>query len=361
MATPWKENWEETKSNFRKFWKRDGLVVTTSNWSNGILRPEGPIEEIPDMPVPLNQEESYKLPEWISNREQKKLAQYQYLLDDMPGANGLIGPGSLALYVGCIPGFGEHSVWYNHVEMDPDEYPELIADYSLEWARHQEALIDQLQKDSEGRFVVGFPDLVENIDIISSMRGPQNLMIDFYDRPEWIKEKVSQINKVYFEVYENMYKKIKMDDDSSFFWAYGVWGDGKTAKVQCDASAMISPEMFNEFVVPGLAEQCEWLDHSLYHLDGENAFCHLDSLLAIDALDAIEYQPVHTDGGNPKWWSDYKKILGAGKCLQIVNCKRKDVIPTLNEIGGKGVFLQVERIENEDDVQWLDEATREFR
>ena len=48
---------------------------------------------------------------------------------------------------------------------------------------------------------------------------------------------------------------------------------------------------------PGLTEQCQWLDWSIYHLDGEHAMCHLDALLEIDALDAII---IGRGGGSPE-------------------------------------------------------------
>ena len=38
-------------------------------------------------------------------------------------------------------------------------------------------------------------------------------------------------------------------------------------------------------------EQCRWLDHSLYHLDGTQALHQLPALLAIEELDAIEWTP----------------------------------------------------------------------
>ena len=42
-----------------------------------------------------------------------------------------------------------------------------------------------------------------------------------------------------------------------------------------DASAMFSTPMFRRFVAPALTAQCEWLDYSLYHLDGTQAVHHL--------------------------------------------------------------------------------------
>ncbi len=107
---------------------------------------------------------------------------------------------------------------------------------------------------------------------------------------------------------------------SSAFGAFRIWGPGKTAKVQCDACAMFSPEMFRDFVKPALAEQCAWLDHAIYHLDGTQCICHLDHLLAIDSLRAIEWTPqAGIEGGaHERWFPLYKRILDAGKSVQIM-------------------------------------------
>ena len=106
-------------------------------------------------------------------------------------------------------------------------------------------------------------------------------------------------------------------------------------------SAMFSPDMFARFMVPSLAEQCEWLDHSVYHLDGTQAACHLDHLLGIEALDAIEWTPqagIET-GGSPRWYDLYKRILSAGKSLQVIGVNPGEIIPLLDAIGGKGVYI----------------------
>jgi 5-methyltetrahydrofolate--homocysteine methyltransferase len=104
---------------------------------------------------------------------------------------------------------------------------------------------------------------------------------------------------------------------------------------------MLSPYLFDTFVVPALTEQCQWLDHSLYHLDGTQAMIHLDSLLGIDALNAIEWTPqagIET-GGHPRWHTLYRKILNAGKSIQAVGVHKDEVLPLLDAIGGKGVYI----------------------
>jgi hypothetical protein len=128
---------------------------------------------------------------------------------------------------------------------------------------------------------------------------------------------VREINQVWFDVYQRLYDIIKLEDGSSVFEPFSIWGPGKTGKLQCDISTMILPAMFDRFVVDVLEEQCVWLDDSLYHLDGTQALCHLDSLLGIEELKAIEWtlQDGIESGGDPRWYDLYRKILAQGKSV----------------------------------------------
>jgi hypothetical protein len=191
---------------------------------------------------------------------------------------------------------------------------------------------------------VGCPDLIENMDALSSLRGAQTLCMDMVERPEWVEQKIHEINDVWFAAYQHIYDLIKLEDGSSAFGAFYIWSPGKVAKLQCDASAMFSPRMYKRFVVPALTAQCAWLDHSLYHLDGTQAMVHLDSLLAIEPLDAIEWTPqagIET-GGNKRWHDLYRRILAAGKSVQVVNVELNEVRPLLDAIGPKGVYMLIQ-------------------
>jgi hypothetical protein len=204
------------------------------------------------------------------------------------------------------------------------------------------------------------PDLIENLDVLSSLRGAQTLMEDMIERPAWVKQHIAEINACYFQVYEALRARIGLADGSTCFWAFHLWGPGRTAKVQCDALAMISPAMFDEFVRPALAEQCEWLDGAMFHLDGTQAIPHLTSLLAIPGLDAIEYTPQAgvESGGHERWWPLYRRILEAGKSVQIVAVKPHEVAPLLDAIGARGVYLHVDGITDAETLRALENEVR---
>lgn len=184
--------------------------------------------------------------------------------------------------------------------------------------KHQYML--KLAKElSKGDFLIDIPDIVEGLDILAAMRGPQNMCFDLIDRPDVVKEYINQLDELYFIYYDVMYDIVKDDDGSSSFTSFHVWGPGRTAKLQCDFSALISPDQFREFVLPSLSKQCKKLDTSLYHLDGLDAVRHIDALMEIKELDILHWipGPGYPDSGSEHWYPLYDKVIKADKLLWL--------------------------------------------
>src|SRR5699024_7599957 len=133
------------------------------------------------------------------------------------------------------------------------------------------------------------PELMENIDVLASLRGAQNTVYDLIDEPEEMEERIQQVTDVYFDYYDRFYDLVKDTDGSSSYTVFQIWGEGKTAKIQCDFSALMSPNQFREFIVDPLRQQARKLDHVLYHLDGPDAIKHVDALMEIEEIDALQW------------------------------------------------------------------------
>jgi 5-methyltetrahydrofolate--homocysteine methyltransferase len=195
---------------------------------------------------------------------------------------------------------------------------------------------------SSGRWLVGCWDLIENLDTLAQLRGPQEMLIDLLEHPEWVEASMWQINQAYFECYDSIEPLIRDPWGGTTFNAFQLWGLGRTIKVQCDFSCMVSPQMFGRFVVPALAAQCAWADNALYHLDGTQAVQHLDALLAIDSLDGIEWTPQAgiPRGGDPMWYDLYRRIKAAGKIVQAIEVEHDQVLPLIDAVGPEGLYIQ---------------------
>lgn len=231
-----------------------------------------------------------------------------------------LGPGSMALYLGAEPVFTPETVWFRECARDAAD---LLHRCSFgpenKWWKLHCSMIRRAVEATRGEFLVNIPDIIENVDILAAMRGPQNLLYDMIDEPALVREAVGRIEELYFRYYDAMYDLVKDEDGSNSFTAFQIVGSGKTAKVQCDFSALMSPDQFREIVQPSLSKQCRALSHSLYHLDGPDALRHVDALMEIGDLQALQWtcgagQP---DGSSDRWFPLYDKVRKAGKSLWI--------------------------------------------
>lgn len=338
----YKPNWDETRRHFVDWWAHRGLVVGAWNPP----RAERPIEDVEEPPPPpADRRGLYCDAGPRAHRMHRHLAGGWYGLDILPVAVPEFGPGSLGTFLGAEPNFGPDTVWYEHPwanRADPESLPPLRLDGANRWWLKHLEVIDAMVARAGGRFLVGCPDLVENMDVLAALRGGMAFLQDLIDRPAWVERILEEINHVWFAAYQQIYDRIRLPDGSSVFWAFLLWGPGKVAKLQCDASAMFGPGMFRRFVLPPLTRQCQWLDHSCYHLDGTAALMHLDALLEIEALDAIEWtpEPKAPPGGDRHWHDLYRRIKSAGKSVLVVQIAPDQVAPLLDAVGPAALYLQ---------------------
>lgn len=165
-------------------------------------------------------------------------------------------------------------------------------------------------------WVVGVFDLHSNMDCLSAARGPQDLMVDMMDCPDDVEAALNSVRRSYAPTFTKLYEAAGQDKTGCMSWL-PYYCEGKFAMIQCDFICMISPAMSRRFVIPALEEEAQFLDHCCYHLDGPDALVHLDDLLAIDRIDAIQWVP---GSGAPEiieWMDVLKKIQSAGKSLYI--------------------------------------------
>jgi hypothetical protein len=77
-------------------------------------------------------------------------------------------------------------------------------------------------------------------------------------------------------------------------------------------------------------------------------------------LKAIEWTPKHgiENGGNPRWYALYRKILEAGKSVQVVGVEPEEVIPLIDAIGNKGVYIMTSSEDKLQALRLVDEVER---
>jgi len=316
-----------------------------STWWNGgdIGRPalqmivvrDEPAEVIPTRPEPEGWGGRYSTRDldYSVYLAQRTCARLHYLAEAVPTAAPDLGPGCLALYLGCTCIEANETVWFEPCIERPEEARFVYDRENFYWD-FTLRFTDELLRVGRGRFLLSFPDLIEGLDTLAAMRAPELLLMDLLERPEWVRCSLRRITDRYFHYYDILYDRMRDEVGGSNFWA---WAPGRMAKLQCDFSAMISPAMFRDFMVPVLTEMCERLSYTMYHWDGPGALCHHDALLSIPGLDMLQWTP--GAGEEPtwgrKWWRYYHKSIEAGKKL-LIDCNDVETMEELKrEFGAK--------------------------
>ncbi len=306
--------WSEVKERFEAWWQR-------SSCGRPLMRVIARRDEscaAAGLPPPQSNEQNRLDPDYNVARYRNYMNSHYFMAEAFPNTTASLGPGSLAVYLGAEPEFAPSTVWYKPCIKDFAAL-ELNFDKNNYWFRRHADAIRRQRELSDGEFFVGIPDLVEGVDILSAMRGPQEFCFDLIDSPELIKKHLTVLNELYHKYYEAFYELAKDDTPGNCYIAFEIWGKGRTIKMQCDFAALMNPEQFREFVVPYLQEQARHYDRRLYHFDGPGALQHLDAVMAIPEIDAVQWVPGagNTPSGDEKWFWIYDKIKNSGKALWI--------------------------------------------
>jgi len=252
-----------------------------------------------------------RLDRWLEGTE--------FLCEAVPHFSPDFGPDQMAAFCGAPLHYSEDSPDTNWVEPIVADW----ADFEVRLEpgnRHWQGILDYSRKlaaHSRGRYVVGVCDLHGNGDLLSALRSPSALCLDFYDAPELVARRMLEGRRLFPVVYDALHQAGGMDAETGSIGWIPFWCEGKFASLQCDFICMVSPEIGKEFIIPALAEEAAFVDHCVYHLDGPGALPHLDNILAIPDIDVVQW--VSGAGQKPMWqWLEVlKRCQAAGKGLQI--------------------------------------------
>ena len=203
---------------------------------------------------------------------------------------------------------------------------------------------------------IGFTDLSGNLDILAHLRGNQQLLLDLCDTPQEIERLVGEINRLWLACYEELFERTKYGQGITCWGP--CWSPSRGYLLQSDFSYMISPAMFERYVLPDLSACCEKLDYAFYHLDGKGQLPHLEMLLSLGRLRGIQWVPGDGQPQAEHWLGLIKRIRQNGKLCQVY-ANAEGALTILRELGGKGLLLVInEPLTPEEGNALLDEIRR---
>ncbi len=331
------ERWEKSRLRHQAWWEGEVL-------DRVLLQVVAPKKNIPASESSRRDLRKLWLdPDYRLANMDRALETTYYAGDAFPYLNTSLGPGTFCLYLGACPEFTPHTVWYHPCFEDiSTAIPPVFDEKNIYW-QFTINLCQKAVKQSKGRYLVGYPDLIENLDTLASLFGTEKLLQALFDYPEKIHQLQKHILPIYLSCHKRIYEIIRDEHGGSCFSHFSIYGHGQIAKLQCDFSAMISKKMFAEFVLPYLDQQCRSLDYTVYHWDGPGALHHEASLLSLSSLQAIQWTPGagQEPVGHQRWWPMYHRVRKAAKSLLLLGVTPAQAQALVEELGPEGLNLLV--------------------
>ena len=323
-------DWQRIEHDWSAWWagELDRPMVVVEGVRSGMeIEPREAPAFTTNLPMDMPAEE-------VVERYARRSERVFYAGDAWPRWFPNFGPGIMAGFVGSVVKTVPDTVWFEPVEEADISELRIRHDDTNSWYRRIKELTETAVREWGDGIQVSLTDLGGNLDVLASLRGTEQLLTDLCDRPEEVERLVREITCLWVRYYDELYGIIETAGRGSSPWA-PVWAADKTYMLQCDFAYMISPAMFERFVLRDLQACCEHLDHGFYHLDGKGQIPHLDMLLSLERLRGVQWVP--GDGAPPaeEWLDILKRIRDAGKLCQLY-VSSAGARKIVRELGGRG-------------------------
>jgi hypothetical protein len=334
MAFELKPDYEQVKKRYEAFWENEII-------DRPPVRMTFPVENPKPSPTKTYDSEAarWKDVEFRAEQQAVALENTIHYADALPITWPNLGPEIFSAWCGCGYHFGETTTWSDPCIHDWErDAPMAVLDMDHELFRLMDRFTDRLIERGNGRFIVGLTDFHPGGDHLAALRDPEQLAFDMIENIDWIKKKLADSYSDYFTAYDHFYHKLKDAGMPITSWTPLIH-DGSYYIPSNDFSCMISEEMFREVFLPGLIEECRRLERSIYHLDGPGALRHLDALLDIAELDAVQWVAGAGNEGFTRWIDVYKKIQAGGKGIQILGLRLEELPILFENLKPEGIFI----------------------
>jgi hypothetical protein len=307
----YKPNWEKVQEHYIHYW-------ACENHESPILHLTAPKDK--KVPWPKKDHATHKErwfdTEYMLERVNAGCRNTYYGGDSFPSYNPDLGPDLFAALYGIPLEYGESTSWSVHTLEDWSTYTPFRLEGKNEYYKKIIEMTKAAAEDGKDKYLAGVTDIHAGPDGLVAMRGPDTLCFDAIERPDFIRRGVMDL----FEGFKGFYAELAditcRHQRGTTNWM-GIWHPGRWYVSSCDFICMISGEMFEELVVKELEAELDFLDASIFHLDGPGALRHLDRLLQIKKLKGIQWVYGAGQPSASHWLPVLKKIQAAGKCFQV--------------------------------------------
>jgi hypothetical protein len=261
--------------------------------------------------------------------------------DALPSIRVDFGPVFLGGLLGGELEFGSDTTWTRAlINDDWSNAPDWVLRDDNRWWVLLKELTQRVAKDAAGRCLVRTPDLGGSGDVLLNLRGSAPLCLDVADQAERVRGAVDAIYPAWRRAYSTLYR-ITLSQGAGLIHWLGLWSDRPYIIPACDFGALIGPQQFRDLFLADIALQAATAGRAVFHLDGPDAARHVDALLELPEIQAIQFTP---GAGTPSalaWVEMFRKVQDRGRSVLVV-CPADEVIELCEALRPEGLAILVD-------------------
>lgn len=312
-----KKRWEEIKGNYQAWWEGTLKRPMIKGVVCHAYSPQRKAPKTPLLSMKNCNDFSYS-PEELIDALDYELEQMEFLGDAFPFVNlQAFGPGTLAGFCGAEMNNRTGNVWF--FPKVKQQILDINIKYNPEnvWVKRIKDIYRAGQDRWAGQVLMSMPDLGGILDIIATFVGSDDFLLDLLEEPEEVKRLQKEVYTAFMEAYEDFNSVLQPVNPGYSDWG-GLYSQTPSYILQNDFAFMIGPDMFKEFAMPEIIAATNKLDHTIYHLDGVGNLNHLDLLLEVKNLDAIQWVYGAGQPSAKHWLEVYEKIHASNKKMEVI-------------------------------------------
>lgn len=251
-----------------------------------------------------------------------------------------LGPEIYAAFYGCELVYQDVTSYAKPIVHDWDDMATVRLDMTNPCLQKVDEITRVAMERARGQFLIGYTDLHPGIDCAAAFRDPQSLCIDMAMEPDDVRILIDLANRDFPQIFEHFVAPLMSYQGLSAGWMC-VPCEGRLHLPAADFASLVSPQMFDEFILPSLECQMNHADRNIFHMDGRGVAKNIDRILELPGLDAIQWaQGVGNDRPILQWVPLIQKIQAAGKSV-VVDVAPDELDDLIASVRPEGIYLWI--------------------
>jgi hypothetical protein len=257
--------------------------------------------------------------------------------------------------MGCPVYFDHGTSWSEHCLKDwadLDPLQNVRFDEGNQWVKRLKEMIELFKAEGAGKCAVGVAMLTGPGDIMTALRGPTEICMDFYESPANIRELAEICTQAWIAV-----QQFQMDLidplDGGYCDNYSIWTPGRSTYFADDISVLLSPKVYRDHLFEFDCRIDESLETPWMHVHSGGAYL-VPEFLKIPGLVAIQIVNDHPAGPTLKEIVPILKRIQKNHCLLLRKYPMDELEDILSELLPQGLYIDTQADSLEKAQQILD-------